>query len=64
MDLDPSMMLAFLIPSRDAWTDWRQEMSSSKHKIIQILDTAPSLHRSMSISEEGTEDMVVLEEDE
>ena len=47
LDMDPSMLLAFLIKDEQDWDQWRKAIESSHFKsVVHIADTEPSLHRS------------------
>lgn len=44
-DMDPSMLLAFLIKDEQDWKDWREITASSGGKpVIHVADLEPSLH--------------------
>ena len=44
-DMDPSMLIAFLIKNENDWRDWRQAVGESSGKsVVHVADTEPSLH--------------------
>lgn len=44
-DMDPSMLLAFLIKDEDDWKSWRRAVGNACGKpVVHVADTEPSLH--------------------
>ena len=44
-DMDPSMLMAFLIEDEDDWQDWRQAIGQAPGKnVVHVADTEPSIH--------------------
>lgn len=44
-DMDPSMLIAFLIKDEEDWRSWRSEMGNASGKpVVHVADTEPSLH--------------------
>ncbi len=44
-DMDPSMLLAFLIKDETEWKNWRETISTASGKaVVHVADTEPSLH--------------------
>ncbi|OXV06063.1 hypothetical protein Egran_06169 [Elaphomyces granulatus] len=40
-DMDPSMLIGFLIQNEDDWIDWKQRVSSPENRIIHIYNGGP-----------------------
>ena len=46
-DMDPSMLLAFLIKDKQDWSRWRIAIESAPFKsVVHVTDAEPSLHRN------------------
>lgn len=44
-DMDPSMLLAFLIKDEEDWKSWRRAVGNASGKpVVHVADTEPSLH--------------------
>lgn len=44
-DMDPSMLIAFLIKDDDDWRSWRQGIAKASGKsVVHVADTEPPLH--------------------
>lgn len=59
-EMDPSMLIGFLIRDEDDWRQWRQALDSSPGKaIIHVADTSPpsSMGRERSSALEEVESM-------
>ena len=63
-DMDPSMLLAFLIIDEDDWRRWREAITAAPGKaVVHIADKAPSLH-GHSIERQSAVDEVETLDDE
>ncbi|KAF2233671.1 hypothetical protein EV356DRAFT_447822 [Viridothelium virens] len=65
-EMDPSMLMGFLIRNEDEWRSWRQAVAEVQGKpIVHVADRAPALHGSGTGPErEGAIDEVEVFDDE
>lgn len=62
-EMDPSMLIGFLIRSESDWTEWRQRVQSGQGKsIIHVADHEPTLYSSEG--RDGAVDEVEILSDE
>ena len=63
-EMDPSMLLAFLIRDEEDWKDWRRAVKEVQGKaVIHVGDTDPALY-SMGAERESAIDEVETFDDE
>ncbi|KAH8592226.1 hypothetical protein B0O99DRAFT_517879 [Bisporella sp. PMI_857] len=63
-EMDPSMLLAFLIRDEDDWRDWRRSVQEVQGKaVIHVADTDPALYRT-GVEREGAIDEVETFDDD
>lgn len=64
-DMDPSMLIAFLIRDEEDWRVWRRSVSQVPGKaIINVVDKAPPLHGHGSEREGAIEEVEAFDDDE
>ncbi|KAL9052320.1 MAG: hypothetical protein Q9162_005464 [Coniocarpon cinnabarinum] len=64
-EMDPSMLIAFLIRSEVDWYDWKQRISQTVGKpIVHVSDRDPSLHGSTSEREEAVDEVETFDDDD
>ncbi|KAL9615510.1 MAG: hypothetical protein Q9167_000023 [Letrouitia subvulpina] len=64
-DMDPSMLIAFLIRDMDDWKTWREAITKSPGKpIIHIADKEPDMHIQGAEKENAIDDVEVFDENE
>ena len=63
-DMDPSMLIAFLIQDEDDWREWRKAVSEAPGKpVINIADTEPLLHIQGAVRQNAVDDVETFDED-
>ena len=63
-DLDPSMLLAFLIQDEDDWRAWRTHIDNFKGKsIVHVADTEPPLHGQDHERQSALDDVETFDDD-
>lgn len=64
-DMDPSMLLAFLIRDEADWKDWREAMSNGEGKpVVHVADTEPALHSEGSERASAVDDVETLDDED
>lgn len=64
-DMDPSMLIAFIIRSEEDWTNWRRTVSDLPgSKVIHVADRAPSLHTHGMERSSAMDDVETFDDDE
>ncbi|TQS37106.1 hypothetical protein Golomagni_02431 [Golovinomyces magnicellulatus] len=64
-EMDPSMLLAYLIRDEKDWKDWSQKIKYAKGKaIIRVIDKDPTLCRHDSERDEAIDEVETFDEDE
>ena len=64
-EMDPSMLIAFLIRDEADWTAFRKRISETPGKpLVHISDVSPSLHGSVSEREEAVDEVQTFDDDE
>jgi len=64
-DMDPSMLIAFLIRDEADWRIWRQAVVDTKGKpVIHIADTEPPFHGTGAERPEAIAEVETFDDDE
>ncbi|KAI9717427.1 MAG: Cysteine protease atg4 [Candelaria pacifica] len=64
-EMDPSMLIAFLIRDAEDWKTWRQSVSRIQGKsVIHVADIGPALHGLGSERESAIDEVESVDEDE
>ena len=64
-DMDPSMLIAFLIRDEADWRSWRQAIANTKGKpIIHVADSQPPLHGTGTERPEAIAEVETFDDDE
>ncbi|KAK3168033.1 Cysteine protease atg4 [Lepraria neglecta] len=64
-DMDPSMLLAFLIKDEKDWKSWRRAVGDASGKpVVHVADTEPSLHGHGTERESAVDDVETFDDDE
>jgi cysteine protease ATG4 len=62
--MDPSMLIAFLIRDENDWNNWSQEMSNVEGKpILHIADTEPVFHEEIKPRPDAVDEVETLDDD-
>ena len=63
-DMDPSMLLAFLITSEDDWRRWREAIEGAPAKaIVHVADREPLLHRVGTERQSAIDEIEALDDE-
>ncbi|KAF2459579.1 putative cysteine protease atg4 [Lineolata rhizophorae] len=63
-EMDPSMLIAFLIKSEDDWRDWRRRILETHGKpIVHVADHEPTLHGHDSEREGAIDEVEAFDDD-
>ena len=64
-DMDPSMLLAFLIKDEADWEDWREGIVKVSGKpVVHVADTEPPLHGQGAERASAVDDVEILDDDD
>ena len=64
-DMDPSMLIAFLIRDEVDWRNWREAMNRTSGKpVVHVADKEPSLHGQDSERPSAVDDVQSFDDDE
>lgn len=64
-DMDPSMLIAFMIKDEEDWKSWRRAIGTASGKpVVHIADEEPSLHGHGAVRKSAVDDVETLDEDE
>lgn len=64
-DMDPSMLIAFLIRDESDWLDWRQRIKDVNGKpIIHVADTEPAAHGTGGERDGAVDEVEILDDTE
>ena len=64
-DMDPSMLLAFLIKDEKDWKSWRRAVGDAAGKpVVHVADTEPSLHGHGTERGSAVDDVETFDDDE
>ncbi|KAL6721104.1 Cysteine protease atg4 [Lecanora helva] len=64
-DMDPSMLLAFLIRNEEDWDNWRREIRQTSGKpVVHIAENEPSLHGQGSERPSAVDDVETFDDDD
>lgn len=64
-DMDPSMLIAFLVKDENDWWDWKQRIRNSfGNSIIHVADTEPPLHGHGTERSSAVDDVEILDDEE
>ena len=64
-DMDPSMLLAFLIKNEDDWKSWRRVVAGGSGKpVVHVADTEPSLHGHGTERESAVDDVETFDDED
>ena len=64
-DMDPSMLIAFLIKDEEDWKNWRASIDNSPHKaVVHIADREPPLHGCGYERQSAVDDVETIDDDD
>ncbi len=64
-DVDPSMLIAFLIRDEADWKEWRESMSNVDGKpVVHVADVQPPLHGQGTERASAVDDVEILDDDD
>ena len=64
-EMDPSMLIAFLIKDEAAWKDWRQGVTEVSGKpVVHVADTEPFLHGQGAERASAVDDVEILDDED
>ena len=64
-DMDPSMLIAFLIKDEEDWKSWRRGISDASGKpVVHVADSEPSLHGHGIERKSAVDDVETFDDDE
>lgn len=64
-DMDPSMLLAFLIKDEEDWRDWRSAICVTSGKaVVHVADKEPSLHSQGRERDSAVDEVEVLDDED
>lgn len=64
-EMDPSMLLAFLIRDEDDWTEWRRAVQEVQGKaVIHVADKDPALHGMGAERDAAIDEVETFDDDE
>lgn len=64
-DMDPSMLLAFLIRDEEDWKKWRSAVSSASGKpVVHVADKEPSLHGRGTERQSAVDDVETFDDED
>ena len=64
-EMDPSMLIAFLIKDEADWKKWREGISKVSGKpVVHVADTEPSLHCQSTERASAVDDVEILDDDD
>ncbi|KAL9594325.1 MAG: hypothetical protein Q9219_007098 [cf. Caloplaca sp. 3 TL-2023] len=64
-DMDPSMLIGFLIRNKSDWYEWRRRMTEVHGKpVVHVADKEPSLESGIALGQNAMFDITTLDDDE
>ena len=64
-DMDPSMLIAFLIKDEEDWSSWRRAIGTPLGKpVVHVADEEPSLHGHGAVRKSAVDDVETLDDEE
>ena len=64
-EMDPSMLIGFLIKDKRVWDSWRGAISEANGKpVVHVADTEPTLHCQSTERASAVDDVEILDDDE
>ena len=64
-DMDPSMLVAFLVRDEEDWRSWRKAMNKPSGKpVVHVADNEPSLHGRGAERPSAVDDVESFDEDD
>ena len=64
-DMDPSMLIAFLIRDEEDWKSWRREISQASGKpVVHVADEEPALHSQGLERPSAVDDVATFDDDD
>ena len=64
-DMDPSMLIAFLVKDEEDWKSWRRAIGTASGKqVVHVADEEPSLHGHGVVRKSAVDDVETLDDDE
>lgn len=64
-DVDPSMLLAFLIRDEADWKEWRRSMGSGDGKpVVHVADVEPPLHGQGTERASAVDEVEILDDED
>ena len=63
-DMDPSMLIGFLIQDERDWHDWRRAIGTNLGKaVVHVADEEPSLHGLSALRKSAVDDVEILDDE-
>lgn len=64
-DMDPSMLIAFLIKDERDWKSWRRAIGTASGKpVVHVADEEPSLHEHSALRKSAVDDVETLDDED
>ena len=64
-EMDPSMLIAFLIKDEQDWKNWRRAISTDSGKpVVHVADEEPSLHGHGAVRKSAVDDVETLDDED
>ena len=64
-DMDPSMLIAFLIKDEEDWKSWRGAIGTALGKpVVHVADEEPSLHERGAVRKSAVDDVETLDDED
>lgn len=64
-DMDPSMLIAFLIKDEEDWKSWRRAIGIASGKpVVHVADDEPSLHGHGAVRNSAVDDVETLDDED
>lgn len=63
-DMDPSMLIGFLVKDKTDWKNWRKAVSEVGKPVVHVADTEPTLHGHGSERESALDGVETFDDEE
>ena len=64
-DMDPSMLIAFLVKDEEDWKSWRRALGTASGKaVVHIADEEPSLHGHGAVRKSAVDDVETFDDED
>lgn len=64
-EMDPSMLIAFLIKDEDDWKNWRRAIGTASGKpVVHVADQEPSLHGHGTVRKSAVDDVETFDDED